>query len=345
MASIIKCAIIGFGYIGRRHAEIIKGHPGCELVAACDPRPDRREQVSAYGVPAFESPEEMMAAGIEFDTVSVCTPNGQHAEQALLALENKNHVIIEKPMGLTKAACEQVLFKSLQMSKYVFCVMQNRYSPTSKWLKEVMDQNLLGEILVVQVNCFWNRDDRYYSKAEWKGTLEFDGGPLFTQFSHFMDILYWLFGDIKDIKANFANFNHQHNTEFEDSGQVSFEFINGGMGTFNYSTSVWDRNYESSVAIIGEKGTIKVGGQYMEKVEYCNVEGYEMPELPAANPPNDYGDYKGSAANHHYIFENVVDTIRGASSITTNALEGLKVVEIIERIYAQRDLDSLRKTD
>lgn len=345
MSSTIKFAIIGFGYIGQRHAGIIQGHPACELVAACDPTEACRKKGEAYGIPVFETTEALLQAGLEIDCVSVCTPNGVHAAEALRALEHRKHVVIEKPMALTKAECEQVLFKSLQMSRYVFCVMQNRFSPTSQWLKQIVDQELLGKIYLAQVNCFWNRNDAYYAKSDWKGTLEMDGGPLFTQFSHFMDVLYWLLGDIADIHATFANFNHRHNTEFEDSGQVNFRFINGGLGTFTYSTSVWNSNYESSVTIIGEKGTVKVGGQYMEKVEYVNIEGYEMPELPPPGPPNDYGDYKGSAASHHYIFENVVDTLQGNSSITTNALEGLKVVEIIERIYAQRELKDFERTE
>ncbi|MEM0995985.1 MAG: Gfo/Idh/MocA family oxidoreductase [Bacteroidota bacterium] len=337
----VRFAIIGFGYIGRRHAEIIKGHPDCELVAVSD-IVDERADLVPEGIPFFDDPEAMMKNGPEADVVCVCTPNGVHAEHALLGLNYKRHIVIEKPMGMTKAACEEVLFKSLQMSRLVFCVMQNRYSPTSEWLKTVVDQGILGKIEMVQVNCYWNRDDRYYGKSEWKGTLAMDGGPLYTQFSHFMDIMYWLLGDITDISAKFDNFNHLHNTEFEDSGFFNFRFIHGGMGSFNYSTAVWDKNFESSITILGEKGTIKVGGQYMEKVEYCHVEDYVMPELPPANPPNDYGPYKGSAANHHYIFENVVDTLRGSSTITTNALEGLKVVEIIERVYAQRNLEEVR---
>src|SRR6185369_13470831 len=114
---------------------------------------------------------------------------------------------------------------------------------------------------------------------------------------------------------------------------VSFEFQDGGLGCFNYSTAAWDRNLESSMTIIGEKGSIKVGGQYMEKVEYCHIENYTMQELPPANPPNDYGTHKGSAANHQYVIQNVIETLTGKSTITTNALEGMKVVEIIERIY------------
>lgn len=340
----VRFAIIGFGYIGRRHAEIIKGHPDCELAAVCDIKEELKEH-APDGIPFFTDATTMLEEGPDADVVCVCTPNGLHAEHALLGLSHKHHIVIEKPMGMTKAACEEVLFKSLQMSRQVFCVMQNRYSPTSEWLKTVVDQGILGQIEMVQVNCYWNRDDRYYGKSVWKGTLDMDGGPLYTQFSHFMDIMYWLFGDITDISAKFDNFNHHHNTEFEDSGFFNFRFIHGGMGAFNYSTAVWDKNFESSITIIGEKGTVKVGGQYMEKVEYCHVENYVMPELPPANPPNDYGPYKGSAANHHYIFENVVDTLSGSSSITTNALEGLKVVEIIERVYEQRDLNTILKQD
>lgn len=331
-------AIIGFGYIGRRHAEIIKGHPECELAAVCDILQEKEAVAQSYGVPFFTDAEQMLAEMPAVDVVCVCTPNGLHAQHALLALNLKKHVVIEKPMGMTKAACEEVLFKSLQMSRQVFCVMQNRYSPTSEWLKSVVNQGILGKIELVQVNCYWNRDDRYYGKSTWKGTLDMDGGPLFTQFSHFMDILYWLFGDITDISAQFANFNHRHNTAFEDSGLVNFRLIQGGIGVFNYSTAVWDKNFESSITIVAEKGTIKVGGQYMEQVEYCHIQDYEMPSLPPANPPNDYGPYKGSAANHHYVFENVVATLSGTGTITTNALEGLKVVEIIERIYQQRNL-------
>ena len=215
--------------------------------------------------------------------------------------------------------------------------MQNRYSPPSEWLKEITETKKLGKIFMVQVNCFWNRDSRYYKKGGWKGTQDQDGGTLFTQFSHFIDIIYWLFGDIKNIQGKFNDFTHQDLTDFEDSGVVSFDFKEGGMGCLNYSTSVWNSNLESSMTIIGSKGSVKVGGQYMNEIEYCNIEDYTMPELAPSNPPNDYGPYKGSAANHHYIIKNVVDTLRGKNVATTNVLEGLKVVEIIEEIYKLRD--------
>ena len=327
------------GHIGKRHATMINENPGAELVAIVDiDEPLLNEAKETFKVNAYASIDEMLDNENGLDVVNICTPNGLHAEQAIKALKDKCHVVCEKPMGLSTASCEEVLHQALQASRQVFCVMQNRYSPPAEWLKEIMDQEVLGEIYMVQINCYWNRDDRYYDKSEWKGTLNMDGGPLYTQFSHFIDIMYWLFGDIGNIKAKFSNYNHKHNTEFEDTGFITFEFQSGSLGAFNYSTSVFDKNLESSMTIIGEKGTVKVGGQYMDQVEYCHIDGYEMPALKESNPPNDYGTYKGSAANHHYIIENVVQTLSGSSSITTNALEGMKVVDIIERIYALRKL-------
>jgi len=330
----IKFAVVGCGHIGKRHAEMVLRNPDSELVALADIRPKEELKLESYTVPFFSSIEEMLAAGLDIDVVCICTPNGLHASQSILALDAKKHVVVEKPMGLHKAECEQVIFKSLQVSRHVFCVMQNRYSPPSKWIKEVVESGKLGAIFMVQVNCYWNRDERYYKPGNWKGSKDLDGGTLFTQFSHFIDIMYWLFGDIKDINARFNDFTHKGITEFEDSGFINFNFVNGGMGAINYSTAVWDTNLESSITIIGSKGSVKLGGQYMNEVEYCHIENYEMPQLEETNPPNDYGPYKGSAANHHFVIQNVVDTLQGRTTATTNALEGLKVVEIIERIYS-----------
>ena len=189
---------------------------------------------------------------------------------------------------------------------------------------------------MVQLNCYWNRDDRYYKADSWHGKKDLDGGTLFTQFSHFIDIMYWLFGDMENIQAKFNDFNHSELTDFEDSGFVSFDFVNGGMGCINYSTSVWNQNLESSMTIIAENGSVKIGGQYMDKVEYCHIKNYDMPVLQPTNPGNDYGAYKGSAQNHNFVIENVVDVLLNRSSINTNALEGLKVVEIISNIYSKK---------
>jgi predicted dehydrogenase len=342
MRSNVKFAVVGTGHIGKRHAEMIQRASEADLVALVDTRSQKECGAENFNVPFFSSIEELLQSDLDIDVVNICTPNGLHADQSLKALEMKKHVVCEKPMGLSKDNCEKIIFKALEVSRQVFCVMQNRYSPPSQWIKSLITDGIMGEIFMVQLNCYWNRDNRYYKKGGWKGTQELDGGTLYTQFSHFIDIMYWLFGDIDNIQGKFKDFIHQDSTDFEDSGFVSFDFVNGGMGSLNYSTAVANQNLESSMTIIGENGSVKIGGQYMNDVEICNIKDYEMPVLAPSNPANDYGPYKGSAANHNYVISNVIDGVKGRKSPTTNALEGMKVVEIIERIYKVRNENKKR---
>ncbi|MGE7773614.1 Gfo/Idh/MocA family protein [Chitinophaga sp. NPDC101104] len=334
----IKFAVVGCGHIGKRHAEMINRNSESELVALIDIKERSSLGLEKYEVPFFSSLEEYLATSPDVDVVNIASPNGFHARQALDALNAKKHVVIEKPMALNKQDAEKVIYQALHVHKHVFAVMQNRYSPPSQWIKELVESGKLGKIFMVQLNCYWNRDDRYYKPESWHGKKELDGGTLFTQFSHFIDIMYWLFGDIENIQTRFADFNHETLTDFEDSGLINFNFVNGGMGCLNYSTAIWNQNQESSLTIIAENGSVKIGGQYMNEVEYCHIKDYVMPELAPTNPGNDYGAYKGSAANHHYVIENVVDVLKGRTAITTNALEGLKVVDIIERIYSSNNI-------
>lgn len=327
----IRFAVVGCGHIGKRHAEMIIKNPEAELVALLDVK--EREDIDTFGVPFFHSLTDFFSSGLDVDVINICSPNGYHAQQALQCLDAKKHVVVEKPMALNKQDAEKVIFKALLENRCLFAVMQNRYSPPSVWIKELIESGTLGETYIVQLNCYWNRDDRYYKPESWHGDKALDGGTLFTQFSHFIDIMYWLFGDIENIQSRIKDFNHQDLTDFEDSGFVSFDFVNGGIGCINFSTATWDKNMESSMTIIGQNGALKIGGQYMDKVEYCHIKDYTMPELAPTNPGNDYGAYKGSAQNHHYVIDNVIDVLKGRSKITTNALEGLKVVDIIERIY------------
>lgn len=331
----IRFAVVGCGHIGKRHAEMVVRDPGAELVALCDIRPKEELGIEAYPVAFFSDMTSLLQSGLDIDVINICVPNGLHAELAIQAIESGHHVVIEKPMALQVQDAERVLQTSLKYQKEVFCVMQNRYSPPSVWIKQMIDSGRLGKIYLVQLNCFWNRDERYYKPGGWHGDACLDGGTLFTQFSHFIDIMYWLFGDIQHIQARFADFNHQQLTDFEDSGLVTFEFVNGGMGCLNYSTAVWNKNMESSMLIVAENGSVKIGGQYMNEVEYCHIKDYEMPELAPTNPGNDYGPYKGSAQNHNFVIRNVVEVLQHTGTQnTTTALEGLKIVDIIRHIYA-----------
>ncbi|WP_151088850.1 Gfo/Idh/MocA family protein [Hymenobacter baengnokdamensis] len=336
--SPVRFVICGVGHIGRRHAALVARHDGAVLAALIDVREDLRAGLAAEfpGVPFYSSLQEYLQSGPAADVLTVATPNGLHAPQAIAALRHGLHVVVEKPIALHKTDAESIVHTALQTGRLVFGVMQNRYSPPAAWLKQVVGEGRLGQVFLVQLNCFWNRDARYYQAGGWKGTQALDGGTLFTQFSHFVDLLYWVFGDITNISARFRDFTHQGITEFEDSGLVTFDLVRGGSGTLSYSTAVWDRNLESSLTVVAERGALRIGGQYMDKVDYCHLQGYAMPALPPTNPSNDYGPYQGSAANHVQVIENVVATVQKRSFATTNALEGLKVVEIIERIYALR---------
>ncbi len=285
------------------------------------------------GVPFFTSLEEYLLSGTVADVLTVATPNYLHAPQAIQGLRAGLHVLVEKPIALRTIDAEDIILTAQATGQLVFGVMQNRYSPPAAWLKRIYEEGRLGQVYLVQLNCFWNRDVRYYLPGGWRGTQAQDGGTLFTQFSHFVDLLYWVFGDITNISARFLDFNHQNLTEFEDSGLITFDLVRGGSGTLQYSTAVWDQNLESSLTVVAENGSLRLGGQYMDKVEYCHLQHYQQPVLPPTNPANNYGSYQGSAANHVQVIENVVDTIQNRCAATTNAQEGLKVVEIIERIY------------
>jgi UDP-N-acetyl-2-amino-2-deoxyglucuronate dehydrogenase len=335
----VRFAVCGVGHIGRRHAALVARQAGAQLAALIDIRPELAPGLAAEfpGAPFYTSLDEYFAYGPAADVLTIATPNDQHAPQAIAGLEHGLHVVIEKPIALRTQDAEAVVRTAARTGCLAFGVMQNRYSPPAAWLKQLVQEGRLGQVHLLQINCFWNRDARYYQSGGWKGTRQQDGGTLFTQFSHFVDLLYWVFGDITNISARFYDFNHQALTEFEDSGLVTFDLVSGGSGTLQYSTAVWDRNLESSLTVVAEHGSLKIGGQYMDKVEYCHLRDYTLPPLPPTNPANEYGTYQGSAANHVHVIENVIETVQKRSSATTNALDGLKVVEIIERIYALRE--------
>lgn len=320
--------VIGYGHIGKRHADMIRQNQAAELVAVVDTLPIEGIQ-EAY----FSSLEALFASELRFDVAVIATPNYLHAPQAIMCLNHNKHVIVEKPFTLNASDAEAIISLAQQQAKQVFCVMQNRYSPPAKWLKSIIESGKLGSLYMVQINCFWNRGDGYYQQSDWRGQTQTDGGTLYTQFSHFIDMMYWLFGSISNVQSRFANFNHTDTIQFEDTGLIHFEFVQGGIGSFNYTTSVYQKNLESSITIVAENGTIKVGGQYMNEVLYCDVKSYEMPQIEASLPPNDYGHYKGSAANHQYIYQNVIEVLNGAAEIDATAEQGMKVVEIIENIY------------
>lgn len=327
----IQFAIIGCGRIGKRHAAHIQ-QVGI-LTAVCDIIEEKAQQIAlANNTPVFTDLKQMLAAESRIDVLVVCTPNGLHAVHSVIALQAKKHVLCEKPMAITVADCRLMIDAATNNNCMLFVVKQNRFNPPVVAVKKLLENQLLGKIYSVQLNCFWNRDNSYYNDS-WKGTKDMDGGTLYTQFSHFIDLVYWMFGDIKKILALTENFAHQQVIAFEDTGVVAMQFENGMLGSIHFTVNAFKKNMEGSLTIFSEKGTVKIGGQYLNRLEYQCLNGFEIGELPDGNPSNDYGDYQGSMSNHHKVYENVLEVLQENKPMSTLSFEALKTVDIIERIY------------
>jgi predicted dehydrogenase len=328
---MINFAIVGCGRIAQRHAEHISKRG--KLIAVCDVVSEKSNAMAeSYGAVAYTDYTEMLKNETTIDVVAVCSPNGLHSIHSIEALKAGYHVLCEKPMGLTVQECGDMIQAAERSNKRLFAIKQNRYNPPVAAVKEAIDSGKLGKVLSIQLSCFWNRNTDYYANS-WKGTKDLDGGTLFTQFSHFVDLLYWLIGDVDEVAAMMGNFAHQGIIEFEDTGVVILKFTNGAIGTINYTVNSFQKNMEGSLTIFGEKGTVKIGGQYLNELEYQNIEDYKIENLPEGNKANNYGNYTGSMSNHDKVYDNLIEVLTHNAAITTSSYEGMKTVEIIQKIY------------
>ena len=328
----LNFAIIGCGKIAPRHAENILKQG--ILAAVCDIIPERADKfATTFHSSPFYSLEEMLDRNKYLDVVVVCTPNGSHAEHSIKALAAGFHVLCEKPMCLTKDEALKMKQAEQRADKRIFVVKQNRYNPPVVFVKKLIEEGKLGRILSVQVNGFWNRSKDYF-KDSWKGTKKGDGGILYTQFSHFIDIAYWFAGDIKLVKTVKRNFQLNEIIETEDNCFVLAEFNSGAIGTFNFSISAYAKNMEGSITLLAEKGTVKIGGQYLNILEYQQIEGMEPVILEKGNPANQYGKYEGSMSNHDKVYDNLIVALKDPAHSFAGIEDGMKTVEIIEKIYA-----------
>jgi predicted dehydrogenase len=326
----IKFAVVGFGNIGKRHVQHIMNNEHAQLVAICDDKPIEE---NIEGVNYFTSLEAMLHDE-RIDVVNVCTPNYLHHPHTILSLQHKKHIVCEKPMAISVVQCDEMIKAAAEHDRTIFVVKQNRFNEPVQQVKKLMHENVLGNIYFININCFWNRNEYYYNESNWRGKKALDGGCLFTQFSHFIDILYYLFGEIKNVKGLMKNFKHAY-TEVEDSGSFVMETINGAIVNFNFSTCSYEKNMEGAITILAENGTVKIGGQYLNTIEYQHIKGVQLPEINIVAKSNDYGKYQGSMSNHDKIIANVINTLQGKDTIMTNATEGMHVVKIIEEMYCK----------
>ena len=331
MMNSLNFALVGCGRIAQRHAEHIN-RLGC-LLAVCDIDINRANNLAMkYGVNAYSNIDELLTKEKSLDVVSICTPNGLHAKHSIKALMAGFHVLCEKPMATKTLDCTRMIQAAEHCNKRLFVIKQNRFNPPVAAVKQLIDDGRLGKIFSVQLSCFWNRNSDYYSNS-WKGTKKLDGGTLFTQFSHFIDLLYWMIGDVKTVKAFTRNLAHEGIIEFEDSGVVILEFHDGAIGTINYTVNSFNRNMEGSLTLFGEKGTVKIGGQYLNELEYQCIQDYVISDLPKGNTANNYGTYQGSMSNHDKVYENLISVLTDNQAVSASMFDGFKTVEIIERIY------------
>lgn len=332
MSEKLKFALVGCGSIGTRHAALIN-QVGI-LQAVCDIEKDKADCfANQYSSNCYSTIEDLLENEKDVDVTVISTPNGLHAQHSIKSLEAGHHVLCEKPMAINIEDAKKMITVAEKTGKKLFVVKQNRFNPPVVAVKKVIDEGRLGKIFNVQLNCFWNRNDAYYN-SNWRGTKALDGGILYTQFSHFIDLLNWMIGDLAEVQSFKNNILHQKSIELEDIGVVILKFHNGALGTINYTVNSFEKNMEGSLTIFGEKGTVKIGGAYLNTLEYQCIENYTIEDLPKGNTQNQYATYQGSMSNHDKVYENLIDVLNNNSTMTASASDGLKTVEIISKIYS-----------
>jgi UDP-N-acetyl-2-amino-2-deoxyglucuronate dehydrogenase len=332
----IRFAVVGCGSIGKRHIAVLDAEPFAEIAAICDVDESRclEQSVMYDNIPFFTSYEKMLSE-IKADVINIVTPHAQHAPMTILALNNKFNVLVEKPMALSLADCNAMIKAAEKNGSKLWVVKQNRHNVPVKLAKNAIDKGMIGKIFMVKCDILWNRYQGYYDESPWRGKKDQEGGALFTQASHFIDLLVWWCGDVSEVKAFMETQNHR--IETEDSGNAIVKFTSGTLGSINWTTCVYNKNFEGSITIVGEYGTIKIGGQYLNKIEFWDVRGYPLQEgIEFTDRPNSYGKYQGTSSNHDKVIRTIIEVMNNRQ-VDINAVEGfegMRSIDAIEKIYA-----------
>lgn len=342
---MIKIGLVGCGRISPRHFESITGNPEFKLTAVCDIMKDKAETAGRkYGVPYFTDYREFLDKA-DVEIVDICTPSGLHPSMGLEAAEKGFNVILEKPMGLDYALCEKLVEICDKKKLRLFVVKQNRFNSPIQKLKIALNEGRFGKIFLANTTVRWRRTQEYYDSDPWRGTWEFDGGVLMNQASHHVDLLLWLVGDVKSVYSKARTFNHKIKTD--DTSVVMLEFKNGALGTIEATTCTSPFDLEGSVTILGEHGTVRVGGFAVNKMEIWKFEDNAPNEEEEVkqfnqNPPNVYG------FGHMQYFHNVAQAMLGKALPMTDGKEGLKTLKLLLGIYksaskgCEVDLETLK---
>lgn len=325
-----KFALVGCGRISTKHFESIQQINTAEIVACCDIIEERaKESARKYQISAYFTDYEKMLTETECDGVILCTPSGLHPQMGILAARHKRHIITEKPMGTNLKDADRLIKACDEHGVQLFVVKQNRLNTTIQLLKQAIEKGRFGKLYTVQSNVFWQRPQSYYDLAKWRGTWEFDGGAFMNQASHYVDALQWLVGPVESVMAETATMARK--IETEDTGCAILRFRNGTIGSINVTMLSYPKNFEGSITVLGEKGSVKIGGIALNKIEKWEFEEYDdadsLIERSNYQPPNVYG------LGHLPYYQNVVAVLQGECEPDTDGRSGRKSVEIIEAIY------------
>jgi UDP-N-acetyl-2-amino-2-deoxyglucuronate dehydrogenase len=324
-----QIALVGCGRISKSHFDAIRKVEGLRLSAVSDSDAERaRAAGEEQRVPSFKSYTEMLKSA-EADTVAICTPSGLHATQGIAAAKAGKHVIMEKPMAITLEQADALVEACDTNGVKLFVVKQNRLNPSVQLLKRAVDKGRFGRIYLANTTVRWHRPQEYYDAAPWRGTWEFDGGAFMNQASHYVDLIQWLIGPVESVIAKTAT--QARKIEAEDSGVAVLKFRNGALGVIEVNVLTHPRNWEGSITIVGERGTAKIGGTAVNKVEHWVFADYDdddkLIEVAATNPPSVYG------YGHEGYYRNVLSVLRGEAQPETDGRAGRKSLELILGIY------------
>lgn len=340
----IKFAVAGCGSIGKRHVAVIDADARSSVISLCDIDKSKAQALSdLYGeVPVYTDYNRFLQES-DADIISICTPHGLHAEMAIAAAEAGKNILVEKPMALTSADARLMIEKAKEHGVSLMVVKQNRFNVPITLTKQVLDEKKLGKIYMVQCNVLWNRNEEYYTESTWRGKRSLEGGALFTQVSHFIDLLVWWFGDVVDATAIIDT--KLHDIEVEDCGSASVTFDSGVIGSLLWTTCVYSKNYEGSITIVGEYGTIKIGGPYLNIIDYWDVRSFPLPHKTAfVDQPNSYGKYQGTSSNHDKVVREIVKKMFNEKyDGVVEGDQGIKTIEAIELIYQKANHGKLPK--
>lgn len=326
----IRIAVVGCGRISKNHFGSIEKHADqLELVAVCDVDGGvLDEHVTRYGVKGYRSMEEMLRSE-SLDLVSICTPSGLHPDQVVLAAKYGVHVMTEKPMATRWSDGVRMVKACDAAGVRLFVVKQNRRNSTLQLLKRAVTEGRFGKIYMVHLNVFWTRPQEYYDSARWRGTWELDGGAFMNQASHYVDLLDWLIGPIDRVQAMTATL--ARDIEVEDTGVLNVRWRNGALGSMAVTMLTYPKNMEGSITILGEKGTVRIGGMAVNDIqqwEFADAMDYDS-QIHDAN----YETTSVYGFGHPLYYHNVIEVIRGRAEPETDGREGLKSLEVLIATY------------